>query len=918
MNKVENNSFITQHNNNGQKRLNIRFKNLMSAYDLFDEKKINEQTKVFLNNVREISQDIGKSLRQHCSLGELHINMGQLLFTKIENYAAQYLADNPNDEKFKKNWKEFRFNFAQHMSTDSQDFFKASKNCLIDLQEKLFAVNHFDPLIYKHELAKAQALKDIFAKVFEKDVRLLIAPVAVLAEISSFNQEGGYQIQTFLGPVIEANNILAKTISQNIPWVVDHCESLLAIHLTSSCGQVREAAQMMFNNLKELKNKILPNLQKMVIKSSHAKSNEKILESIHQFVYFSLIPQKGNSDNSQFFCEETKDTILKDYLFPTLSPFEDQSINLDIDDLKNYQIQLTELQKTLKNRQPWIDRAIEDIDQIIKFKQDQQKCIRILDAFFTTPYVNFFTTAQTCNQILLDPTSKRIAEKTTFVKTKTLTQEDTRDINALVAAINRSSAPESASKRKKNRKQESLPQKKSSRKKSASKRKNRETILETKTLSLSTKENTKNEIFVNQIEKTLKSSAIPQAKTTTTSILNAPKQISHLLANMAIFADKPLKKNAARHAHMYLEDLIVATRGLPQASTESSKLFYLIMIMQSAYFHIEQVLNYERLSNPDFIETKAKGHNLKTLLNEIGCKSIDEKLPLELYLANYWTRETYEQLTKRASWNLPGALNSIKAVYEGTAKKNVVKRIKTYCERVCQFTKQLPSLAENKTFNHVINPIESLSIEQTLKFEVEKCDKIKSACQNLLSDIPLFLEPTLKQAISHIELVKGCLQELNKEKISSASLSFLVRSLIFWENTILEEMLQVLHGLKTGILLQSHDIVELYTLATDEKMKSEQIEKFLHNHCNNVHNISRYPFAPHRNSEKIHRLILESECIRERPELATGYKLEKNITELNYIELKEQSNSEQIISKLRKHSDKVCQILEKVLSELNP
>lgn len=901
-------NFIVQHNSGG---ITVNFKmhdaNTRLSYlarkeaikDLMSHGKdkidstIEELVKEkFLHHVKLVSEDCGKTLREHCKLSEFHCSMGHLFMSNLEDRVTQFLANHPHDEELKAYWRDFRICYARYLSTDSETFVEVSKRCLNNLHEKLVQMVQFDPLISVNFLERENALKTIFEIILDTDVHLLGVPVAVLAEISALDKEGSFEIATFLDPLIRSHNDLLKSLSHNIPWVVEHCTSQLASYSSSPCIPIKEAADAMLEKLKFLKEKILPNLLKMAIKHLKPNKNFEVLKGISCFFNESLLSVKEDnpSPEPKNFNPETKDQILRCNLS---SSFDPTSLDeMDLEKVK-FNIQKNEyiaLREKAKMNNAWLDQTIEDLDQIIKFKEEQQECIRLLDAFITQPYTDFFVSAEVVDRAIHSSKSKALLRDYSATKNRPKNQpkkEDDRDIIKLTKAIEGSSKVKNKRSRKRKNAENPKPAKDASKKSSPQK--------------------------LDSPEKapTPSSSQISQPPISSTQA----QPISQFTRNLTVQSQNPFEKNAARHANMYFEDLIAASQGLNSSTQESSKRFYLIMILQSAFFYLEQMLTYERLKLTDLDNRAFRGHNLKYLLEEIGCSSIKKELPRELFLANYWTKSPYEQLEKRSDWNVPLVLKKIQAIYEGKSSKNVIRKIKNYIDRIKLFTLQLPSFSEHAALDIMTIPVDSKTIPQTIKFEIEKYMKIKEICQSYLSDTPLFLEPTIKQAICHIDLIKGCLEELNKEEISSESFSFLVRALIFWENTVLEEILQTLFGLKTGIISQSHDILDLTRSIHGEL--NPDIESVINKHFTNVHNISRYPFTAHQGSNKIRRLILQSEFIRERPELATGFELEKNLTQLNYIEIKKKFDFEHTLSKLRKHSDKVFHMIEGLLSEFS-
>ena len=373
--------------------------------------------------------------------------------------------------------------------------------------------------------------------------------------------------------------------------------------------------------------------------------------------------------------------------------------------------------------------------------------------------------------------------------------------------------------------------------------------------------------------------------------------------------------DAIQQAYMYLQDLGIAHQALSKSSDHSVRSFYLISMIQSAYFTLEQLIRYQATQTKDDI----KIHNLVHLIKEanLELKRRDTDLINELFLANYWVRQPYEQLAKRKSWTIPPVLTDIKEIFESKDSKSIseerIGKINTYIHSIPQFICSMPFAKKTESFT--LNPANVTKNVKIFNLQIEfdkKIPEIVKKCKNIYSHVPYHLQPKFKQVISHLLMFSGILHELSQKHIPSDQFSFLIRSLVFWENTILEEMLETLHAIKTGDNFLSHRLDTLWRAIPWGQQPKEKHFKFLEENFYHVHNISRYPFSPSSNSNHpLHKIILRGETLRERPELGIDrpYQLVKGGKSSNQEDLTPKAIGTQI----QRITHKVLNIIEKRL-----
>lgn len=403
-----------------------------------------------------------------------------------------------------------------------------------------------------------------------------------------------------------------------------------------------------------------------------------------------------------------------------------------------------------------------------------------------------------------------------------------------------------------------------------------------------------------------------------------PVQLSQILAEEAASTLDPQLKPLLRQAHMHLEDMNIAIEGYHQAKTDASKLFYLMTLVQSSYFNAEQLLHYHRACDPGLSgDVVASGHNLLRLLQGTKLASLSShEVPSQLFLANYWTRSPEDQLRKREAWDIPSYLFAIKQIYDAKnlsdpKLKSTVNKVKSVYANTFDFCHRLPLVKEMiKNFaDKEIKPVVPQSFHPGIKIEAGLLEETALKCTEVFQFVSTIWHLKLSQALSHLKLIKGILEELNKDQISSNKFSLLVRSLLFWEDTLIEELLQALYGKKTGIDTYSHELGSLYQniFCEDPTEKNYKDLEFLQKNMANLHNICRYSFA-HQGSEFSHMIILQAELLREHPELGieAPFELSQNRTQLNYLDVSKRKIAPgEIAKKLNAVHHKIFKIISK-------
>lgn len=920
----------------------------------------------FQNNVKDVSNSYGEFLRQHCKPIDFHYRLRSLIYSFIEKNVNLYLINNPDNEECNKKWDEFRVLYSRLSSTAENPTVLLSeiKVYLNYIREELCKIDH---LKSKNQIKIDNQTWQVFEAILLKDINLLEVPVSILAGISACVNSPTI-LTTIPYILASANHSLERTMA-NLSWVLTYCEERIRPFTYLPQDEMTNYSQALLDKIDHFKKKFVSRLPSLYLKDcsfpvDDSKNHHREYHDYFKSFFF---------EDPKFRLEGTRiqDTYIYKLVETDKTPFK-PNFCPSIDKL-NF---LKEIHDEIKIRLDKLSLGESVDDRSFKYKIDaclvnQYNCDQLRTAFdflqmtaevghvlailLLRPLDDFFFFYECLRQCCQTLGSE---EKELFKKIQTegyqffnkpksdvQTQVCLPDIDKQVSFINKTTQKKTSTSRKqveaaKGRSNPTLTKRKgkASRNKKDSKQSQLDRTEKVKESEIKGKTKQRSQHSLNREipfkqthsaqqetefhEKLEKGELVPSGKQGSSSekVLAFSEQLPQLLAHAVIEAKDPSLKVYLRHALMNLEDVSAAKDGYAKAENPSSKLFYLMTMLQGSYFYLEQMLHSQRQHNAkEEIQRIGNGHNLNLLKNQLGQKSLKEnKLLSELSLALYWTRSTYEQLKGRENWDQPNCLLEIRDIYEAKdfsvlKIKNVIAKVQNYLTTISDFSHKLPFIDHlKKSFNKWILASPQLFHHQ-VEINPQKCDELAARCQKLFASVAPFLHPKLNQAICHLNIVKGILYELSQEKISSDQFSLLTRGLLFWENTVIEELLQILYGIETGLDIRFHDLAYLYRQAISPESKSFDKDLVFLNELDDLHNLSRYPFEVKSASKNIHDLILQAELLRERPELGLDAPFElqgAQRTELNYLMTTPLSPNEIVIKLLSTHQ-KIFKIVEK-------
>lgn len=886
-----------------------------------------------VNTVGEAKKRLMDEIKKHVDPIDFHFCGREMLIKFLTNKVEKYQINNPGNKEFLDKWNKFKISLAVKYNNKASGLSSKTKEYLIYLRDELTKIGSEGS---EEELNKENKLWEIFALLFADSTQLdflvsLHAQINLLENDSSSteNMEGFYmKLHTHTQYLLDSNHQFVNRLLKDLPWVLDVCEKKLEPYIHLDQHETMNCAKKLYDEIGAMKKKWPPLIQQLYVKDLSDLSDKKSEISNELITLFnSWTPTKAYFDSNSFFSALTKHenifiTCFEDDKKKIKTKFNEDKVgnvsfgsSLIYDYLKIHFGEIKKLKTKEENVQTnslkerlSTPENIKWVKDSLGFHKELKQCASLLFIYFQSPILDLIEVNQ--NLQLFCQKNTNLINK---IFKKNL-PEESRSLEECLELINGTNNTLQTTQTSTPNKTSAIAQRAKKKHRIAHQRFKKEITL-------------RDNVFQNSL--------IPYTSTSSTDVeikLETPislyQQLSSHLSNLVQKSIDSDLKNACRQALMYLEDYQLALTFFTKAKNHVSQLFYLTTVIQSAYFYAEQMLNYAALVNGVPIADLGNRHNLLDLARTAN---LSEKKDLEaLFLANYWTRAPQEQFQNRKESNKPPLLHFIKTIYEvkDLANSNLhttIEKIKESCLKTIEYSKTLPfckKLEEKVLIN--ARQIETHSphlFQSSIKIDLNTCQEIARRCHALIPRISPLWDAKLNQIIGHLKLLEGLLQELSQENIDSSHLSLLVRNFFYWENTILEEFLQLSYGIQSGINTHSHDIADLYRKALVPSKLTPSAKKdlkFLSEELPNLHNISRYPFNTKKEENNFtHNTILQAELLREDYTLGLSvdpFILVGNKTGLNYREVSLNNIAPQkIISNLNETHKKIFNIIRKIL-----
>lgn len=868
----------------------------------------------FLNKAKKVSVEIKNFIIENCHPIHYALSIQDYIFQLLEGFVNTYRVDFPGDKSFEEKWEIFKVAFAKlRYENDSP------RNLINKTMSYLNYLSEEKQKLDQNDLSEISGVKiKNFILEILKDPDFLEFSVPQLSGLTQTKEFS--EINISIEHLFVNSKNLQKRLSKDINWVTNYIEKKLKNDF-EFCKE-NNFLNRCINKLLEINNKIKSTqeiLNKTYYENIHKLINNKnkLKVELNKLYSFAKNIDECQLENQKLIkAREFSESVDMISFSAINSDFIQQLINLlkiaekALEDNQDVKFNLKEaLNSKGKNIQKVDVKKVnleetftlslmlfptylntQELMQIINFMITIKKCHIILNAYFIKPSLNYLTIE---NKLVA--WAKRLKKNQISI---------TNDFS-----LRKRGNVQQPSNEKEKR--SSIPKKI----KIENRREDQRSRATSRILEITTE--SKLDEKEKEPEPIIESTPAPYSKSEIEMLIN---QLEVLTEETTFLP----KKAVLRDAQMYLKDLSTAEEQLKKDLHPNSKIFYLITSIQSSYFYLEQFLYNLRMTDEleKGVEITPATHNLKRSLNALGLKNqICCDVPHDLFLANYWTRSTFSQIRDRKLLQLPlpPTLKDIRSIYKNNY---TVTKIMGLGKRIVDFSNQFTSLLSLKN-RAVSRTNQSEKFRHDIQLKVKELQSIKMKCQNFLSFVNPEFRPKLKQAIYHLDLVEGILHEINQNEISSDLLSLLIRGLLFWENTVLEELMQVVYGHKTGVESNDHQLISLYHSTPWSKETSEEEEEFLTGEWQNIHNNSRYPFSyPHEKKNSLHGLILQSELLREHPELGLDNPFELNSSEqktaLNFLPVpKEGLHPKTIIQIMNVAHDKIINIInDRIVPEM--
>ena len=825
---------------------------------------------------------------------EYYLKLHNIVIYKIQKIVNLYLLNSPKSIKFEESWNKFRSTYAQLRYNNSPQLI----NHLREYHQ--FLIDEIKQNSPSPEFSESLEKEWKFLeKIVQTDIDLLEVPLATLKGFSDL-------MNISIEHLFETQQRLFTTCLQTFPWVLALVEEKLRPFASLPQNSGTNFSQALLKKISAFKNNLLPkfiylNFDKETTYSCQTENYINQLQEDSLTWLSSKVPspwsikdepEKGltiiRNVNEAPPCFKERESIL--------TPLK--KVLKEKEDLKALVDQNISLSEDEEDGLPFINETnISNLKQAIAFFEVIQECHVLLDSYLIG-FLNPFT--DVCSSIF--NSLKKLKKGESFKKiidtNKKLIASQTRlqnqSVSDVLKFIGEEPSQKTPKRRSRNKRKKKVPQ------------------------------------SVQKIEppKEIKKSPSIASKKTEKKDLGSKKiPFIHLvepsLAHHVINTNPRIPKHTAKQAHMYWQDMLAAQNALARATDPASKRFYLILSLHSAYFYLEQILQHQQsLINPGLDPRYLDGgHNLVRLLRDSNLNLATGEVDLinELFLANFWVRNPYEQWEKREAEQvqIPTTLRDAKAIYENDPStgslQSTINKIKNYVNRITEFSGHIPFLKIQKT-STPITPSPEISFPG-VTLENKLIIEIAAKCHEIFPSIPTVLKAKFKQVIQHLEIIKGIHLELQKE-ISPELFSLLIRSLLFWENTLLEGIVHSLYALNKGDLTNSHKISFLCQEINWKQESDSKYLKFLLSFPD-LHNISRYPFSV-EDEHEFRDLILQAELFRECPTLGlkeNPFQLQgENKTPLNYLKVSRQDfKPAEMGIKLSHTSNMIMETIQKLL-----
>lgn len=899
----------------------------------------------FINNFERL-------FKKKITEADLPVTLFSYLLNLIENNVNLLMLNNPENQELENRWKLFQSDIAYARYSNDSDFFIKSKDFLNEITRDILALEHSSGKLlsseqweWLHKNCQSVQMLDLSLGYFFKKVKLPNVPFCTNAASLPY-----IELPVTIIQKIFLQN--CQQLSKSSEWIFDKIENILLPwtnlpqdkHMNCSVSYLKKLRKHKINLLEKLPFTYIVNLENIFKIKLHFDSLflPKNLLTRNSKLHLSILDRiiKSIEDENKSENETDINEIYKKLYFTkkchTLNSQVvgiGESVGLTVANNNHVDLELSNRLYFSKNTVgSW---TLQGLKQQREALEAINKCAMLFDTYISSPqhlitfaFTAIFNWCQSKHQLnrLLICTTALAENNFSLLKLKNdshLKQnQPNEDLDKMAAAI------QGRTKKPKDQKQgnnNSRPIKKIASVQPPQKNSTNQ-ILPNEDTSMDFASNS-----VIGINSSIPKQLISSEKNPSTIEKLLNKHYFLIRANSSHAFMSNIQQIALRQSLLNLKDLRTSFESLTRNRNSPSfnLLKHVTTIIGSSHYHMEEMIRYySAKSNPKVFNEPQNFHNLKKMVIAASIPSlIDTTAAKLMYLSNCWLAHTFEQaaawreMERTSNEKTPEVLKLIQAACFNPKEKVIQEQITKYFHMTIEFSNALLEVSEGIQSDLRTDVREMILFKCEKPFNKQSVISILKSCKLCLdrfhSENTLPAVPRLQQACQGLVTLEGTLDALNQKEVTSEEFSQLVRTSIYWQNLILENLLHAIFSLNTGISLRSHDLVDLYKIILSPEEQDPSVIFILENDWKGINNLSRYPYQQQKMNEA-HEIILQADFLREHPEIEEGFKIQ-SMTPLELVHInQEEVNSNILRSRLEKLLNKASVIIEKhLILELN-
>jgi hypothetical protein len=336
-------------------------------------------------------------------------------------------------------------------------------------------------------------------------------------------------------------------------------------------------------------------------------------------------------------------------------------------------------------------------------------------------------------------------------------------------------------------------------------------------------------------------------------------------------------------------DLLALVQILEKKELNSKNDFYLLMgLLHSTTYFTESVLNY--LNDQEGSDQKKYiTHNLvvkyKTWKLQQSTKIENDEIPKILKkwsLMSFWIHSLYKQLTDKEINNdskIPFWLKAIQEFFQekGVSSEEDVKfaiMIENLQTDLADILELMNSFLEVEIKNNKIKKVESVTC-QSIEIKTDVLTHLAEKCMGFIKKNKVQDRRTLdrfKQMYQDLQILLGFSKDWSRS-YSTNEIPLLVKSTLYWQNRVVERLIQILMGLQSEEICELdviHDFNQIIKLFKWKNKPNEFFYKFIDSY-KNLNNISRFPNSSNNEELDSNKIIMMAQKVRETPGYEEGF-----------------------------------------------